>query len=114
VLDPSVIAGLRELRQPNQPDPLTELGELFFKDAKSRLQKMQAALAAKDVPGLTYAAHTLKGSASNLGARRLAALCANLEKQAKLGELAEAATILLTVRSEFHTVEQTLLAEMQK
>jgi PAS domain S-box-containing protein len=114
VLDPSVIAGLRELRQPNQPDPLTELGELFFKDANSRLQKMQAALAAKDVPGLTYAAHTLKGSASNLGARRLAALCANLEKQAKLGELAEAATILLTVRSEFHTVEQTLLAEMQK
>ncbi len=114
VLDPTVIAGLRELRQPNQPDPLTELGALFFKDANSRLQKMQAALAAKDVPGLTYAAHTLKGSASNLGARRLAALCANLEKQAKLGELEEAATILLTVRSEFHTVEQTLLAEMQK
>ncbi len=113
VLDPAVIAGLRELRQPNQPDPLTELGALFFKDANSRLQKMQAALAAKDVPGLTYAAHTLKGSASNLGARRLAALCANLEKQAKLGELEEAANILLTVRSEFHTVEQTLLAEMQ-
>jgi HPt (histidine-containing phosphotransfer) domain-containing protein len=56
----------------------------------------------------------LKGSASNLGARRLAALCAKLEKQAKLGELEEAANILLTVRSEFHTVEQTLRAEMQK
>jgi HPt (histidine-containing phosphotransfer) domain-containing protein len=75
---------------------------------------MESTLKERDVQGLAYAAHTLKGSASNLGARHLASLCASLEKQAKLGEFQEAANILLDVTSEFRKVEQTLVAEMQK
>ena len=100
--------------EPNQPDPLKELIELFLKDARPRLEKMEAAIAQKDNACLIAAAHTLKGSASNLGARNLAALCASLEKIAKTGDLSEAANILLDVRSEFHEVEKSLVAEMQK
>ncbi len=114
VIDQVILAGLRDLREPNQPDPLKELIELFLKDARPRLEKMEAAIAQKDNAGLIAAAHTLKGSASNLGARNLAALCASLEKIAKTGDLSEAANILLDVRSEFHEVEKSLIAEMQK
>jgi len=114
VLDQAVIAGLRELREPNQPDPLKELAELFLRDAKSRLQKMDTAIAQKDPASLAAAAHTLKGSASNLGARQLAGICVNLEKLAKTGELGETATVLLELKGEFHAVEKTLLAEMRK
>jgi CheY-like chemotaxis protein len=114
VLDPAVIAGLRELREPDQPDPLKELIDLFLRDARSRLQKIEVAILETDVSSLTSAAHTLKGSASNLGARHLASLCLGLEKQAKTGQLGEAATILLEVKSEFHEVEKALLAEMRK
>ena len=114
VLDQAVIAGLRDLREPNQPDPLKELVELFLRDARSRLQKMDTAISQKDTFSLAAAAHTLKGSASNLGARQLAGLCLTLEKQAKTGELTETATILLEVKSEFQAVEKTLLVEMQK
>ena len=113
VLDQTVIAGLKELREPGQPDPLAELIELFLRDTRPRLRKMEAALAGKDVSALIAAAHSLKGSASNLGARRLASLCANLEREAKTQELSEAANILLDVKSEFQQVEQTLLAELQ-
>ncbi len=113
-LDQAVLAGLRELREPNQPDPLKELAELFVRDARTRLQRMETAIAQKDAPGLAAAAHTLKGSASNLGARHLAFLCVSLEKQAKTGDLTESANILLEVKREFQAVEQTLLAEMQK
>ena len=113
VLDQTVIAGLKELREPGQPDPLAELIELFFRDARPRLQKMEAALAAKDFSALAAAAHSLKGSASNLGARRLASLCARLETEAKGQELSETANILLDVKSEFQQVEQTLRAEIQ-
>ena len=113
VLDQTVIAGLKELREPGQPDPLAELIELFLRDTRPRLRKMEAALAGKDVLALVAAAHSLKGSASNLGARRLASLCANLEREAKTQELSEAANILLDVKSEFQQVEQTLLAELQ-
>jgi two-component system, sensor histidine kinase and response regulator len=114
VLDPTVIAGLRELREPNQPDPLKELIDLFLRDARPRLQKMEAALVDKDSAKLAAAAHSLKGSASNLGARRLSSLCATLENQAKSGDLPEAANILLDVKSEFDLVEETLVTEMQK
>ena len=113
-LDPAVLAGLRELREPNQPDPLKELAELFLRDARSRLQRMETAIAQKDAASLAATAHTLKGSASNLGARHLASFCMGLEKQAKTGDLAEAAAILLEIKREFQAVEQTLLAEMQK
>jgi HPt (histidine-containing phosphotransfer) domain-containing protein len=114
VLDAAIIAGLRELREPNQPDPLRELIELFLRDARPRIRKMEMALAKPDPPVLASAAHTLKGSASNLGARQLANLCASLERQAKAGELTEAANILLELKGEFQQVERTLLAEMQK
>jgi PAS domain S-box-containing protein len=114
VLDLRVISGLRELREPGQPDPLRELGELFLKDARPRLERMESALAAGEAPVLATAAHTLKGSASNLGARRLAGLCATLEKQARAGDLSEAASLLLDVKGEFLQVEAALDAELQK
>ncbi len=114
VLDRTVIDGLRGLREPNQPDPLKDLIELFFKDTRPCLEKMQSALAEKNGAQLGALAHTLKGSASNLGARRLASWCAKLEREAKAGELQEAADILLNVRDEFHAVEQALVTEMQK
>jgi len=114
VLDQAVIAGLRDLREANQPDPLKELIDLFLRDARARLQKMERAIAEKDSPTLAAAAHTLKGSASNLGARHLASLCVTLEKEGKNGGFEEAANILREVETEFQEVEKTLLVEMEK
>jgi HPt (histidine-containing phosphotransfer) domain-containing protein len=114
----TIIAGLRELREPGQPEPLHELIQLFLRDSRPKLERMEAAMARKDFPALGLAAHSLKGSASSLGARRLADLCAQLEKHAKLlpepQYLTEAADLLLTIRGEFHRVETALLVELQK
>jgi CheY-like chemotaxis protein len=113
-LDQAVIAGLRELREPNEPDSLKELAELFIKDARMRISRLDRALADKDGHGTAATAHTLKGSANNLGARHLAVLCASLEKAAKSADMAEAANILLDVKGEFQKVEQALRAEMEQ
>jgi two-component system sensor histidine kinase/response regulator len=114
VLDPAILASLHELSSPNEGDPFKELVELFLKDAQSRLQKMAVALERKEWSQLAAAAHTLKGSANNLGARNLANLLASLEKHAKTSNLTDSANILLSVRSEFQEVESALLAELQK
>ena len=114
ILDPAVIAGLRDLREPGQPDPLKSLVELFLRDARLRLDKMAGALEQSDAAALISNAHTLKGSARNLGAAHLGHLCADLEKTAKMGGLGEAADILLEMRGAFQQVEQALLAEVQK
>jgi CheY-like chemotaxis protein len=112
-LDRTIINGLKELREPGQPDPLRELIELFLKDAQPRLQQMEAAASAGDLPKLAAATHTLKGSASNLGARRLAALCAALEKQSKAGDAGQFSQTLAEVIAEFTTVRELLNAELE-
>jgi CheY-like chemotaxis protein/HPt (histidine-containing phosphotransfer) domain-containing protein len=112
-LDRTIINGLMELREPGQPDPLRELIELFLKDAQPRLQQMEAAASAGDLPKLAAATHTLKGSASNLGARRLAAFCATLEKQSKAGDARQSAQTLAEVTAEFTTVRELLNAELE-
>jgi two-component system, sensor histidine kinase and response regulator len=113
-IDLSVIGGLRELSEPGQPEPLLELIELFLKDAHPKLDRMNSALERKDFTTLALAAHSLKGSASNLGARRLSELCATLEKWAKVSDMTESANILLETFSEFHRVEAALVAETHK
>jgi two-component system, sensor histidine kinase and response regulator len=113
-LDQAVIAGLRELRDANEPDSLKGLAELFIKDARMRITRLERALADKDGPATAATAHTLKGSANNLGARHLAALCGSLEKAGKALELPEAANILLEVKGEFQKVEEALREEMER
>lgn len=112
-LDRTIINGLKELREPGQPDPLRELIELFLKDAQPRLQQMEVAAAAGDLAKLTAATHTLKGSASNLGARRLATLCAALEKQSKAGDTGQSDKTLAEVTTEFAVVRELLNAELE-
>ena len=109
-----MLDGLKELREPGQPDPLAELIELFLKDARPRIEKMQTAVDANDLPLVAATTHALKGSASNLGARRLSACCATLEKQAKAGEGHEARETLRDVKAEFEIVEQLLRAELNR
>ena len=113
VLDRAVIGGLKELREPGQPDPLSELLDLFFRDAEPRLKQMEAAVASGDMPKLAAAAHTLKGSASNLGARRLSALCASLEKQGKAGDAAGARETFSEIGAAFAAVRELLLKELE-
>ena len=113
-LDRSVINGLKELREPGQPDPLQELVELFFRDARPRLEAMEQAQTAGDAAKLAAAAHSLKGSASNLGARRLSELCSSLEKQGKAGDLSLAVETLKDVRAEFAEVCTVLAAEIHR
>jgi HPt (histidine-containing phosphotransfer) domain-containing protein len=73
---------------------------------------MDQAAAADDLTKVGAAAHTLKGSASNLGARRLSSLSAALEKQAKAGEIDKAVKTLAEVKSEFAKVRELLAAEL--
>jgi CheY-like chemotaxis protein/HPt (histidine-containing phosphotransfer) domain-containing protein len=111
IIDPVVIAGLRQLRLPGKPDPLAELIDLFVREAPAQLETMAKAIASNDPQSLarTLSASTsLKGSAGNLGARNLAALCDEIEQVAKMALLADAAPVLDKAREEFARVRDAL------
>ena len=114
VLDAAVLAGLRELREPDQPDPLAEVADLFLQDSPPRLSKIKQHCADQDALMLERVAHSLKGSAGNLGARRLASLCADLEKLAKTGNLASAVALAEQICAEYQRVQVALEIEKKK
>jgi HPt (histidine-containing phosphotransfer) domain-containing protein len=113
VLDPVCLAGLRDLREPGQPDPLIELVDLFNRNAASCLEQIQSGFAAQNVKTTAHAAHGLKGSASNLGALRLAGICGEIEQQAKAGNWEPLGPLVAQLSSELLRVRESLQAELQ-
>jgi HPt (histidine-containing phosphotransfer) domain-containing protein len=111
VIDPVVIAGLRQLRILGKPDPLAEIIDLFLQEAPAQLDVMRQAIVKSDMTAMARiisAATALKGSASNLGASNLAALGDEIEQAAKAGFLADAVPVLDKAAAEFARVRDTL------
>jgi CheY-like chemotaxis protein len=111
IIDPVAIASLRQLRTPDKPDPLIEFIDLFLRETPNELETMKDAVAKNDVSSLsrvTSAASALKGSAGNLGARNLAALCEEIEQTAKNWLLTDAKPIIERAGEEFERVRSVL------
>jgi HPt (histidine-containing phosphotransfer) domain-containing protein len=95
VLDPAVVADLRRLRDGGAPDLLHHLLELLRADGPRLLAEMREAVANGDAAKLRSSAHSLKGSAANLGARPLADLCRDLEEIGRTGAVEGAGPLLV-------------------
>ena len=78
VLDPSRLEELLDL-DPGDPTMLLRFIDRFGPNARAALATMREHRAAGAAHELSRAAHGLKGSAANLGAERLARLCADVE-----------------------------------
>ncbi len=113
-LDFSVLATLRDLSEPGQPDPVVELIDLFLEDAPDRLRAMETSLTQRDQEALKIAAHSLKGSAKNLGAKPLARICADLERQAIANDWENAVLTLKAIDQEFAKLRAVLAAEQAR
>ena len=79
-LDPEVIGQLRELARAGNPQLLHKLQASFARDTPERLGALRAAIAAGDADAVSFNLHTLKGSAANLGATKMVAICQELER----------------------------------
>lgn len=69
----------------NQPDVLRHIVQVYLKITPDTLRKIDAGVAGGDTAQVASAAHSLKGSSSQLGAEQLAELCQQLYMEAKAG-----------------------------
>ncbi|MBK7665255.1 MAG: response regulator [Sterolibacteriaceae bacterium] len=83
---------------------------LYLKDAPSRMTHMRDAVVCADASGLRKAAHGLKSGSANLGARRFAALCLELELIGRNGTLDEAPAKLAEAEADHAKVIESLAA----
>ena len=79
----------------NQPDVLRHIIQVYMKITPDTLVKIDAGVAGGDTEQIASAAHSLKGSSSQLGAEQLAELCQQLYMEAKAGNK-ETAALLAT------------------
>jgi len=110
-LDPHILAGIRELQLPGESDFLTDLIDLYLTDSTLYLDRIKTALEQDDAEALQRAAHTLKGSSSNMGAVMLSRLCADLEALARDRNLQSARLLQPRIEDEYARVWQALIAE---
>ena len=80
VLDLPRLDKLRALQEVTGQDLLSQVIDLYLRDAPARLEEIRSALAGGDVSAAERLAHSLKGSSSNLGAPAVESVAAELEQ----------------------------------
>jgi HPt (histidine-containing phosphotransfer) domain-containing protein len=113
-LDRRVIAEFRQANTPGASDFTVMLIAEFIVEAASQMELLRDACQRRDVRALKSAAHSLKGSSMTMGARRLGALCKEMETHADRhpGDAVTSA-LMMELDREFAKVRDALDAERQ-
>ena len=101
VIDPQSIENLRALNPGDDDEFLREIAGIFFEDTPQRIAELDQGLVANDVAKFTRAAHSIKGSSSNLGAVALGRAAENLEQRARAEGLGNVLDLVAAVKAEF-------------
>ena len=105
------LSALDAYRVPGDSSALAELVRLVLDDLGPRVAAIRSAADAGDIGRLKDTAHTLKGSAGNLGGRRLAALCSQLELQARSGGGKDLMDLVASIEAEAANFRTALAKE---
>lgn len=107
-IDPEAIENLRALN-PDDPDAfLRDIIGIFLDDTPARIAELRTSLTAGDQSQFTRAAHSIKGSSSNLGATQLRAISSELEQRGKIEGIGGLATRVDDLENAFTLARQTL------
>ncbi len=109
-VDSHVLATLRDVME----DEYALLLETFLTDSDERLRLLRETEAQADALAMRMAAHSFKGSCSNMGAVLLAGLCKQLEDLARREQLDGVAALLAHIEREFAIVRILFKSERQR
>ncbi len=101
IIDPEVVASLRELAPEDEPGFVRELIDAYRDDAVVHLAGIKESLKSNDAEGLRKAAHTLKSSSANVGAVQVSRLALEIETLARAGTPGPAAGLAAQLDAEF-------------
>jgi two-component system, sensor histidine kinase and response regulator len=107
VLDQDQIVLLRTLDD-GAGTLLNEIVEEFIAQTENGRHNVAKSVNERDAPAFARAAHTLKGASANVGASALAAVCAGMEMQARMGKLDGAGVLMEQFDVEFARVQEAL------
>lgn len=103
-LDHEIINTLRGVME----DDFTLLIETFINDSSERIRHLKTIVNGSDADATRRAAHSFKGSSSNIGAAHLAHLCSVMEAHAREGSFTTLPLQLTAIEIEFSYVVSLL------
>ena len=107
LIDPALIAELRDMPPVDGVNMLQELIDLFLEGAPQRIAQLAHSI--NDPPNLLFHAHALKSMSLNLGAKRLVEVSRQLEELGRTGKLEGAAALLQELQSAFAQTQTHLI-----
>jgi HPt (histidine-containing phosphotransfer) domain-containing protein len=111
-IDAEVLAKLRHMGK--NGDLLKRLVAIYFENATPLMEQLRAAVGNCHGNSMRQLAHSLKSSSGNVGALRLAALCAELETIGPSGALNQAEAVFEQIEIEYQRVRDALRFEKHK
>lgn len=105
-INTAVIDELLSLSDDGDTSLLVDLIEMFLADAPAKVTAIRQGLAKRDLHQVELAAHSLKGSAGNLGATLVQQVCDQLQRMARSQDKVNEVETL--VRQLSHPFEQAL------
>ncbi|QTN23831.1 response regulator [Rhizobacter sp. AJA081-3] len=110
VLDTSRLEHLRGMQLDSEPSLVRELIDMFVADTPGHLGALVEALVAADAARLGRVAHRLLSVTQNIGAPRMSALCVEIERLCRLGEIDRVGELTDALAQEHERVNAALLA----
>ncbi|MEA1988073.1 MAG: Hpt domain-containing protein [Pseudomonadota bacterium] len=89
-------------------DELKDVLNIYMETTPDIILKLQEAVATQSVSTVKLQAHTLKGSAANIGANQLSMISAELEQKAKHSDMDSLPRLLSKIESESRAVDLAL------
>lgn len=109
-IDKAVLVTLQAIMEDEYPVLL----DTFLADSEERLRLLARGQRDADAQALRLAAHSFKGSCSNMGAPLLAELCRQLEELGRQQRLDDVAGLMERIEREFAIVRILFKAERQR
>lgn len=108
IIDLEAIANLRALSPDDGDEFLKEILNIFIDDTPLRIAELHTNLASSDAAGFVRAAHSIKGSSSNVGASELRGLAERLEQQSRQQGLAGVEGQVAGIEAAFGRAKEAL------
>jgi HPt (histidine-containing phosphotransfer) domain-containing protein len=107
--DNPLLIRLQDLVRETDFEFVLELIDIYLSETPKQIQTIMTAITGQNLTSLTIAAHTLKGSSLNLGAKQLGAFCFKLEGLGRSGQPIPVGTNTREIETEFELVKTMLL-----
>jgi HPt (histidine-containing phosphotransfer) domain-containing protein len=108
VLDVAILERLRALQGDGEPDVVQDVSRVFLEDAPDRLKSIRSSLDRGEPAIAERLAHSLKSSASMLGARALSRLASQVETRARENSLPAGDPLLGELEAAFAEAREAL------